>query len=104
LLTERVTVQKNGTLYVLETMDFTITQKKRSRDHAGWAYMFRDIRDQRNDADTIAVIRVRPEDKEVDDVRNGLALLGDEANIVDWLETKEREAFIKNRKTVAISS
>lgn len=98
-------VQENGRLYVMETIDFTNRQKKNSRDHAGWsAYMFRDIRDERKDYSPIAVVRMKPEDQDIDDVKNGLSLLKNEAEIVDWLDPQKRDAFLEACKNVAITT
>lgn len=94
--------QENGRLYVIETIDFTLTQKVRSRDHAGYsAYMFNDIRQNRVDAETISVIKVRDEDREIEEVRNGLTILKNESSIVDWFDKKSRTDFIESRREVA---
>ena len=95
-------VQENGKLFVMETVDFTTSQKRRPRDHAGYsAYMFRDIRDQHTNADAIAIVRVTEEDEATDDVSHGLQLLRNEADIVNWLDTGAQQTFIADRKRVA---
>jgi hypothetical protein len=96
-------VQENGSLYVMETVDFTITQKKRSRDHAGWsAYMFRDIRDGKPNSEMIAVVRVTDKDQEVEEVANGMAALKNEANIVNWLDDQQKKQFLEERRIIAM--
>jgi hypothetical protein len=95
-------VQENGRLYVMETADFTTTQKKRQRDHAGLAaYMFKDIRQERQDSETIALVRVHAADLNNDDVEYGLTLLRAEARVVDWFNQEQREAFLQEREAVA---
>ena len=95
-------VQENGKLFVMETVDFTTAQKRRPRDHAGYsAYMFRDIRDQHANADTIAIVRVTEEDEATEDVSHGLQLLRNEADIVNWLDTQAQNTFIAERQRVA---
>lgn len=96
-------VQQNGTLFVMETVDFTTSQKRRPRDHAGYsAYMFRDIRDGRTDTDAIAVVRVTEEDEDAEDVRYGLQLLRNEADVVNWLDAKQQQKFIDERTKIAM--
>lgn len=95
-------VQQNGHLYVMETVDFTIMHKRNARDHAGWAaYMFKDIRDKNPATQPIAIVRLTEDDKQHDEVRNGLALLHHEGEIVNWLTAEERAAFIDERKRLA---
>jgi hypothetical protein len=96
-------VQQNGRLYVMETVDFTKSQKKISRDHAGWsACMYRDVRAAHGDAiEPISIVRVTDADQDVEDVRNGLALLKNESDIVNWLNESERIEFLEDRRRVA---
>lgn len=97
-------VQKNGHLVVIETVDFTKRYRHASRDHAGWsAYMFHDVRGAQAGTETIAVVRVTDEDAETDDVRNGLSLLRNESEVVNWLDTDERSRFLNERRDVAFS-
>jgi hypothetical protein len=98
-------VQRNGQLFVMEPVDFTVRYKQRSRDHAGWsAYMFSDIRKQQPKTETIAIVKITEEDKQHRDVSNGLAMLQNEAQqIVHWLETEEREKFLATRREVALT-
>lgn len=97
-------VQKNGKLFVMETVDFTTAQKRRPRDHAGYsAYMFRDIRDRNANTDAIAIVRVTEEDEATEDVSHGLQLLRNEADVVNWLDTQAQETFIAERKRVALA-
>lgn len=97
-------VQQNGHLYVMETVDFTIPQKKNARDHAGWsAYMFRDIHSTHPTSEQIAVVRMTEDDTAHDDVQNGLALLQNEGRIVNWALPAERDAFIADRRRLAFN-
>ena len=96
--------QRNGALYVMEPVDFTGNRKKLSRDHAAWAaLMFQDVREAAHDFEVrpVSVIKVTDEDTASEDVRNGLALLGSESSIVNWLNDGERDQFLEDRRRVA---
>lgn len=96
--------QENGRLYLMETIDFTVSQKLRSRDHAGYsAYMFNDIRENKSNAEPISIVKVREEDKESEEVRNGLAILTGESTVLYWLDQQQRELFIEERRKVAFT-
>jgi hypothetical protein len=95
-------VQENGRLCLMETIDFTIKQKQRSRDHAGLsAYMFRDVRNKRPEAEAIAIVRITDADMVSEDVQYGFQLLQSEAAIVDWLNENTRSGFLEERKRIA---
>jgi hypothetical protein len=98
-------VQRNGALYVMETVDFTSPKKKIARDHAGFsAYMFKDIRDADPRANMIAIVRVADSDQDADEVRDGLALLKNEGEIVNWMNEDEQAIFLEERRRIAIST
>ena len=95
-------VQENGICYVMEVIDLTSSKKKNSRDRAGWvASMFRDIKLAKDTAQTIGLVRVTEQDRENEYVKNGLSLLSAEASIVNWLETLERQEFLRQRQIIA---
>jgi hypothetical protein len=97
-------VQENGHLYVIETVDFTIQRKKIARDHAGWsAYMFSDIHAARSETSPIAIVRFTEADAADDEVANGLALLRHEGHVVNWLDPRDRESFLEERRAVALA-
>lgn len=99
-------VQRNGLLYVMETVDFTKPQKKASRDHAGWsACMFRDVRDASHQGVVVPItlIRITEADLDAEDVRNGVALLKAESSVVNWLSDEERGRFLEERRRVAFA-
>lgn len=95
--------QRNGRLWVMETVDFTTTKKKLSRDHAGSvAYMFRDIRDQyQQNAVPVSLVRITDEDRLNPDVDYALRALTNEGEIVDWLVVEQRNAFLQTRREIA---
>jgi len=94
--------QRNGHLDVMETVDFTGRHKKRSRDHAGLsAYVFRDILAAERGAQAIALVKVREEDQEIEDVTYGLSMLKAEGRVVNWLDNPQREAFLAERQEIA---
>ena len=95
-------IQENGSLYVMEPVDFTLSRKKYSKDHAGLsAYMFRDIRDCKPNVNSIAIVKVTEEDQELEDVQYGMAVLKNEADIVNWLDSNEKSQFIESRIEIA---
>jgi hypothetical protein len=98
-------VQRNGQIFVMDIIDFTVSKKVYARDHAGLsAYKFKDLRESNNKIMPIALIKATDEDKEAEDVRYALSLLKNEGEIVNWLKTEERNMFIKERKEVASST
>jgi hypothetical protein len=95
-------VQENGRLFVMEVVDFRSRYRQRSRDHAGWsAYLFRDVRESREDAEPIAIISVSGEDRDDPDVEAGITVLENESRIVHWNEDSERQRFLQERRDVA---
>lgn len=100
-------VQQNGLLFVMETVDFSIRDKERAKDHAGLAsYMFEDLRvATKSKTQTIAVVRVREPDKEYESVRYGMAILQKEAQqVVNWYDDAQRKAFLQDRQRVAFAA
>lgn len=95
--------QQNGRLYIMESVDFTGTQKKRATEHASYsAYMFGDVRAEDHNAVPIAIVKATDEDKENEDVGNALDILRGEAiDVVDWLDEEQRDGFIRERKRIA---
>jgi hypothetical protein len=94
--------QNNGTLYVVESVDFASSQKKRARDKAGWsAYMFRDIREAHPGAVAMTIVRVKDEDQSNDDVHSGLLCLESEGQIINWSRDIERKSFLSQRQMIA---
>jgi len=98
-------VQRNGQLFVMESVDFRPKQAQRSRDHAGWsAYMFKDLRSVQQDIETIAIVRMREEDLRNEIIENGYTLIKKEASsIVHWLDAEERRDFLEERTRVALA-
>ena len=95
-------VQENGKLYIMEAVDFTLTQKARSKDHAGYsAYMFNDIKENKANAEPISIVKVREEDKAYEDVVLGLKFLENESEVVNWFDIRARNAFIEMCRHVA---
>jgi hypothetical protein len=94
--------QQNGSLYIMETVDFTTLQKNRSRDHAGLsAYMFKDIKDSMKKVEPISIIKLNENDLEQEDVEYGYLMLKNESHIVNWLIERERVEFLGNCEKVA---
>jgi hypothetical protein len=96
--------QKNGALSVIETIDFTVREKDRAKDHAGLAsYMFSDIRrGEHRTAEAIALVRYGPEDEESPAVRYALSLLRGESTLVNWSDQAARNLFLSSRRKIAL--
>jgi hypothetical protein len=105
ILTHRPSfVQENGALYVMETVDFTFARKKSSIDHAGLsAYMFRDIKEARRNVEPIAIVRLPDQGELNSDIRYGLAMLRNEASLVNWGDEGDKRQFLADRRNVALS-
>jgi hypothetical protein len=96
--------QQNGTLYIMETVDFSRAKKTTARDHAGWsAYMFRDLRQSTKASEALAIIKMSEADQEVEEVRTGLALLKNESDLVNWSDEVERARFLEDRRRIAVA-
>lgn len=97
--------QENGRLYVMETVDFTQQKRQPSRDHAGWfAYVFNDIKAVRPNALGISIVRFTDTDeRDNEDVKSSLAILRKESEMVNWTNASERDAFLKERRRVAMA-
>ena len=100
-------IQRDGKLYVMESVDFTARDKERARDHAGLAsFMFEDLkRELKDEVYTIAIVQYRPEDaEESEPVRYGLSILRSESNeLTEWLNPEAQKQFIDTRKRIALS-
>jgi hypothetical protein len=97
-------VQENGQLWVMESVDFTIRQKRRSKDHAGLsAYMFKDLRQTRRNVEPVSVVKFSEAEADSQDVEYGLQLLRNESRVVNWLDESERTNFIEERVQIATS-
>jgi len=97
--------QQNGSLYIMETVDFTTLQKNRSRDHAGLsAYMFRDIKESAKKVEPISIIKLNETDLEQEEVKYGYLMLKNESQIINWLIEKERIEFLESCEKIAYST
>ncbi|MFL5241024.1 MAG: hypothetical protein ACJ8FY_02865 [Gemmataceae bacterium] len=98
-------VQENGSLHVMETVDFTTRTKERAKDHAGWAaYMFDDIRKSLRNLrlHAISIVRSRPEDEDNENVSYAMSMLKSESDeVVNWLDKGDRSRFIQERIKVS---
>ena len=94
--------QRNGLLSVFEYIDLTRPQQKHIRERSGWmAYMFSDIKSVEADAVTYSL--VRPDGDGSDAAEYAKQVLAGDSTIVNWLDERERGAFLEARKRVADS-
>lgn len=95
--------QRNGRLYVMESIDLGLTKQKPIRERAGWmAYMFSDIGESHPDAVSISIIRPQ-KGEELDAARFARTVLSDTSEVIDWSDDRQRNAFIQERKRIALS-
>lgn len=95
--------QRNGRLYVMESIDLGMVKQKPIRERAGWmAYMFSDIKGYHPDAVSISI--VRPERGEsADATRFAWKVLRETSEVVDWSDDGQRTAFLQERARIAVS-
>ena len=94
--------QENGTLYVMETIDFTSPQKNKIKEHAGFlAYLYNDIKSARAKFEPISIIKLQENDEDNEDVKDGIIMLKNESDIINWLNTTQKNEFLDNRRQIA---
>ena len=101
--------ERHGDAWAIEWVNFATQHKRAAKDRAGFiAYVFGDISGSNNQAGAnvhaTAIIRARREDLLNETVKYSLSLLEDNADIVDWLDPSQRERFLSERESVALSS
>jgi hypothetical protein len=95
--------QENGRLYIMETIDFTRPKKAAARDHAGWsAYMFQDLKRATRNSEPIAIVKITDADRDLEEVRGGLAVLANESALVNWSDERQRTLFLEERRRIAV--
>lgn len=95
-------VQEGENLVVMEPVDLSAANKSRIRLLAGSTRsMFSDIKANRADADTVAIISATVDDEKQDHVRAAMRLLGSEGRLFNWLSEADRQMFIEERAKVA---
>jgi len=95
--------QRNGRLYVMESIDLGLSRQKPIRERAGWmAYMFSDIKESH--PGTVSISIIRPEQGSgAEATRFARKVLSDTSEIVDWSDQSQRTAFLQERTRIAIS-
>jgi hypothetical protein len=95
--------QKNGHLYVMESIDLSLTKQKHIKERAGWmAYMFSDIRDEHPEAESFSIVRPDPDDG-AEAVQYARSVLDKTSHIIDWTNENQRNAFLQERRRVALT-
>jgi hypothetical protein len=95
--------QKNGRLYVYEAIDLTMKRPKTIRERAGWmAYMYTDIKQEEQSAETYSIFRANPDDGG-EAVEYAKKMLSGESTLVNWSNDNERKRFLTDRQRVATS-
>ena len=86
-----------------EAIDFTMKRPKIVRERAGWmAYMYADIKQEDNTAETFSIFRPNSEDggETIDYAKK---MLGGESSLINWADDNERKRFLNDRQQVATS-
>jgi len=88
---------------VMETVNFSTTQKQSAKDHAGWAaHAFGDTKRRWKDrVHPIAIIRCTDSDRENELVRYAIDMLKQESHIIQWEDKAARQEFLSERERVA---
>jgi hypothetical protein len=98
--------QRNGELWVMDTVNFMTPRKNPAADHAGLvAKIFDDIRAIPLQT-THPIILYRAGDEELEDptVQYALAILKDSCEAqINWIKDGEREPFLEERKRIAFA-
>jgi len=93
--------QRNSILYVFEAIDFTMKRPKLIRERAGWmAYMFADIKQEEETAQTYSLFRPIQEDPG-STLEYAKKMLGGESALVNWADDNERNQFLNQRQRLA---
>ena len=74
---------------------------KLMRERAGWmAYMYTDIKQEDQNANTYSIFRPSQEDAG-DTVEYAKKMLGGESTLVNWADDNERKRFLNERQRLA---
>jgi hypothetical protein len=88
----------------MEPIDLGVKRdKKRMKERAGWASrVFEDVREEKADTETIALISASPDEAREKDAMYALDLLRPyTTDIVNWQLQEDRERFIAARAALA---
>ena len=95
--------QQNGSMWVMEPVNFAIKDKIRARDHAGYAAgMFQDILARQTNALAVAVVQGSDDDLGSEPVQKILPLLSAYSKLVRWNDRVQREEFLHERSRIAV--
>ncbi|MGE0538318.1 MAG: hypothetical protein AB7O68_25370 [Pirellulales bacterium] len=92
--------------FAIEPLNLATRQRKHARERAGYlSFIFGDLRsgeaERKKPVNNFAVVRVGEEDRNDPQVQYCLNIAGKNADIVDWNDTRQREAFLKDRERIA---
>lgn len=95
--------QLNGSLALIEPVDFTDRSKSRAVDHAGLtAYKYSDITNANDKVAPYSIVKIDESDKGNRSINYGLKILEKESNVVMWNDFDARKQFIDDRRDAAI--
>lgn len=93
--------QKNGSLCVMQVIDFTKTHKRRILDRAGHiSYIHRDISEFDTGSEQVTLVNM-PEDIEDKDLRNAHQMIANESKVFNWPDEDQRKEFLELRRSIA---
>ena len=93
--------QENGTLFVMESFDFAGKPSDIEGSAGLAAYMYRDIRDAREDVTPISLVRGLSVTAGQRKIGNSICMLTAESRIVDWSDPADRDRFLGEREKIA---
>lgn len=95
--------QRNGRLYVIEHIDLSTTRLNKTKERAGWmGYMFSDIRDINPDAVPYSIVRPA-QGGLLGQIEYARTFLESQSKVVNWADREERDKFLNERETVALT-
>jgi hypothetical protein len=76
--------------------------RKKIKEHAGFlAYLYNDIKSARAKFEPISIIKLQENDEDNEDVKDGIIMLKNESDIINWLNTTQKNEFLDNRRQIA---
>jgi hypothetical protein len=95
--------QKNGKLYLFETIDFNAKKPKLLRERAGFmAYMFSDIRlAMHSGVEAYSIVRPAVQSDAGEAVEYAKTVLSGESKVINWADDNARRLFLEERRRVA---
>lgn len=93
--------QSNGRLQIFEHIDLSVRHQNKIKERAGLlGYMFSDIKLLTPDAETFSIV-MPDNDSQAEPLTYAKEVLQSESVIINWLDERERERFLEERRRIA---